>query len=320
MSRLPTTDLYFYNACAHRIQRWWRAGPIHALGANSFQCGDAFILIRRDTDELMARALRWPGRLIYLIDDDVAGAAASADLPDDYRRRLAAFDRDYHRPMVARADHLLVASAALRAVFAGHPAITEIDPFWSLPLADTVHFLAPGVIELAHLGSGSHAGGLALLQPVLLRLLDSGRDLRFTFIAKAGVHPALDAHPRAQRIAPRSWPRYRHWLRRQRFHMGLYPLADTPFDRARSANKLIEHGIVGAVGVYPANWLPAQRIGDGAILAPDSPADWFDTLATRIDHPQLLVEPALVAGDQLPAINNLAMQRATWSTLLNIAM
>lgn len=328
MNRLPTTDLYFRDACAGSIARWWRPGPIQALGANTFRCGDTLLLVRRDTPALMRRALQWPGRLIYLIDDDITGAAQSAGLPADYRRRLAAFDRDHHRPLVARADHLVVASMALQALFtgqapfAGH-AVTAIDPFWSLPLADHSHFADPRArspVRLVHLGSGSHGAGLKLLEPALLRLLDGGRDVTFTFIGSAGDHPALEAHPRVLRIAPRRWPRYRRWIAGQRFHLGLYPLADTPFDRARSANKLIEHGIVGAVGVYPEDWPPARRIGAGAIIAPGAPGDWFETMADAIGDLPRLETSAATASRRLQSINNVTMQRSIWSTLLDIAI
>ena len=129
----------------------------------------------------------------------------------------------------------------------------------------------------------------------------------------------FDRHPRARRVEPRRWPRYRRWLARQRFHIGLYPLTDTPFDRARSANKLIEHGIAGAVGVYPGNWAAADRIGDGAIVAPAAPGDWADILDGALDDPKSLEEKAFAASQRLPAINNPIMQRRLWSRLLDIA-
>jgi hypothetical protein len=322
VNRLPTTDLYFRDACAGGIAHWWRAGPIRALGQNTFRCGETLLLLRRDTPVLMRRALQWPGRLIYLIDDDIGGSLDSPGLPDDYRRRLATFDREYHQPLVERADHLVVASPVLQKLFGGD-GVTAIDPFWSLPLADLGHFADVGAgspVRLVHLGSGSHKGGLTLLEPALLRLLDGGRNVTFTFVGRRGEHPGLDAHRHVRRIAPRRWPAYRHWLRGQRFHIGLYPLTDTPFDRARSANKLIEHGIVGAVGVYPGDWPPARRMGTGAIIAPDAPGDWFETIAGAVDDLPQLGSTAGAALRRLPAINNVTMQRRIWSTLLDIAM
>lgn len=319
MKRLPTTDLYFADACGGWIGRWWRRGPVRAVGANSFVCGETLLLIRRDDAGVMQRALRWPGRLVYLIDDDVAGAAASPGMPDDYRARLAAFDRAFHRPLIERADALVVTSPTLRQVHADHPGVTMLDPFWTGQPAGTEHHHGAGTLRLAHLGSGSHAGALAALVPAITRLLAEHRAATFTYVARRGTHPLLEALPRTLRVEPRRWPGYRRWIARQRFHLGLYPLSDTAFDRARSINKLIEHVIAGAVGVYPANWPAAARLDGAAIVAPADPAAWFELLSQAVADPARLRCLAEAARSRWPVLNDPARQRAAWRTLLGLA-
>ena len=326
MPPLPSTDLYFTGALGDQItRRWqpWRRRPIRRIGANSFTCGDWMVLIRQDRPRLMREALAWPGRLAYLIDDDVAGAATCDYLPEAYRAKLAAFDHDFHRPLCERADALLVPADALAELHgAAHQIradIHRIEPVWRLPLADQAHF-APlaqgGTLQIVHLGSGSHAAALSEIAPAIARLLTDDPSTHFTYFAGSAVHAALEHHPRARRLEPKPWGEYQHWLARQRFHLALYPLLATRFDRARSASKLTEHAIIGAVGVYPEDWAPAAALGGGAILAPASPAEWGETLA-KIDRSTLRATAAC-AAETLRQTNALPRQRALWQQLLGI--
>ena len=319
-ARHPSTDLYFVHACADRIARWWRRGPVQAVGANSFVAGDTLLMIRRDADAVMRRALDWRGRFVYVVDDDIAGAAESACLPDDYRRRLAAFDSAFHRPLLDRADSILVSSQPLVDRFAGRP-VGRIDPCWRLPFADQAHFdglAGKAPLDIVHLGSGSHAGAFAALAPAVAELLQAREDVTFTYVGREAPHPALAAHPRVRRVPPMRWPRYRRWLGRRRFHLALYPLAATPFDRARSTNKLLEHAIVGAVGVYPETWAPADALGAGALRAPADPAAWGAVLADAAVRRADLAPVATVAARTLTGRGAPAMQRRLWNDILGL--
>ena len=324
--RLPSTDLFFLNACGHRVARAWKRAPITAHGLNCFVHGEAMLLVRSDTPEVMRAALEWPGRLAYIVDDDIAGAADSPGLPEDYRRRLATFDATWHQPLIARADLLVAASDVLAQGLAGRalvnrPQVQRIDPYWALPLADQRHFAGlgqGGELRIAHLGSGSHHGGLSAIAPAVAGLLDQDNAISFTYVAAEMVSAALEAHPRARRLAPRNWPRYRRWLSRARFHLALYPLTANRFDRARSCNKLFEHAIAGAVGVYPQDWAPAGMAGDGAILAPGEPACWADTLASAVSRRHELAGMAASATRSLSHHDTGTMQRAIWSDFFKI--
>ena len=324
--RLPSTDLFFLNACGYRVATAWKRAPITAQGLNCFVHGDAMLLVRSDTPEVMRAALNWPGRLAYIVDDDIAGAADSPGLPDHYRRRLATFDATWHRPLIARADLLVAASDVLAHGLAERPAVKRprlqrIDPYWALPLADQRHFAGldhGDKLRIAHLGSGSHQGGLCAIAPAVAALLDQDSSISFTYVAAEIVSAALEAHPRAHRLAPRSWPRYRRWLSHARFHLALYPLTASRFDRARSCNKLFEHAIAGAVGVYPQDWPAAQMAGDGAMLAPGDPGSWAGALAVAVSRRSELADMAARAARSLSGYDTATMQRTIWSDFFKI--
>ena len=321
MACLPSTDLYFTHALGHHLSRWWRKAPITRLGANCFAVDAWLVLIRADRPEIMRMALAWPGPVAYLIDDDIAGATASPGLPADYRRRLARFDAAFHRPLLARAQALLVPSRPLASRLAANPAITapihHIEPCWHLPPADQSHFaaLAHGApLRIAHLGTASHTGALAALAPPLAELLARQPNVHFTYVAPTPL--AEFSGPNIHHLRPRRWSRYRRWLGQQRFHLALYPLAPEPFDRARSAAKLTEHAITGAVGLYPENWPPARRLGNGALFAPANPAEWAEALAHAIARRNHLAPLAAQAAAALLRQAPLARQQALWSNIL----
>lgn len=323
---LPTTDLYFLNSCRASVARWWRKGPIKRLGANSFRCGNRQLLIRRDKPDLMEEAIAGDHCLIYLIDDDLTGAASTPSLPSSYRARLTDFAQRFEARLLERASVIVTSSDALEAKFRSDQRIAaeivRLDPFWAMPFADQKHFSASpnGRTDIAHLGTASHRGGLAQIAPYVIDILDRFPATHFTFIGAAGQHKRLEAHPRTHRVDVMSWPRYRRWLSRQRFHLALYPLEETTFDRARSANKLFEHAIVGAVGVYPRGWRPAAMAAGGAVLAPDNPDDWRQTLIDVMERRQSLAELAEIAVTSLQNRHNAEAQQLIWAKLLNLSL
>ena len=334
MSRQPSTDLYFRNAMARWIGKPWYLGgphgaPIRRVGANSFIAGDWFILIRRDTPHRMRDALAWGGRLAYVIDDDVAGGIDCPALPPAYRARLAAFERDFQRDLLARADAVLAASDALVQALAALPGLgprlaprlRRIDPVWRQPLADTAHFAAlqhGAPLRIVHLGTGSHYGAQATIAPLVADTLDRHPHTTFTYFAPRRVDDRLEHHPRARRLEPMTWREYQRWMARQRFHLALYPLAQTAFDRARSASKITEHAILGAVGLYPQSYAPAHALEESALLAPDDPAQWADSIDTAIAARASLRPLAENAAQTLTCINLCAVQQSLWTNLLSL--
>lgn len=329
-ARLPTTHLYFLNAMAPQLARWWRRAPVAGVGDNCFVHGDAMVLIRRDKPRIMREALHWPGRLAYLIDDDIAAGLTSEYLPEAYRQGFARFEREFHRPLLARADLVVAPSRALAdrlrdpAEHQGRKVRTEIrriDPFWSAQFADQTHYapLSRGApLRIVHLGSGSHQAALDAVAPQVAALLDRHRHAHFTYFAGKPVHPALEAHPRARRVETKTWPEYRRWLGRHRFHLALYPLMPDRFDRARSINKLIEHALVGAVGIYPEDWIPATMVAGHALTAPSDPRGWADALEDAVARQGVLAEMAAGAAAQLGARDYAGSQRRLWHEFLGL--
>lgn len=312
----PTADLYFRNACADLLGR-----GVVQVAPTVFASKEACLVMRHG---LRAGQLPVRRRLIYMVDDAVDDGIRDATLPFFYRQKLRMVEHAASRRLRPLADIAVVSSPALAERFRGIVETRLIRPYWSEGLATLDHFGRPdgaeGRIELAYLGSITHCSDMAFLVPVIRRLLATHRRLRIHLAARHRLPPDLDRHPRLVRIAGGGWTAYRRELAGRRFHIALYPLLDSPFNRGRSANKLIEHAVVGAAPVYSSGWEPGRMAAQagGAIVLPNDPHAWYAGIDGLIRDParcrRLAARSRALAG----RLNDPAAQRRLWSELLGV--
>lgn len=312
----PTADLYFRNACGDFLD-----GPVRQLGPTVF-VSDAACLVMRHA--MRAGPLPERRRLIYLIDDDVDAGTRDAQLPFLYRQKLRLVEQPAGRHLVPRADIAVVSSEALARVHAGKMRTHVLRPHWSEPFVDLAHFDALDgenpVIDVAYLGSSVHRGDLEFLYPVLACLLTRHPNLRVHVPERHTLPHGFDRHPRVLRIPGVGWTAYREGLRNRRFHIALYPLLDTPFNRARSINKLIEHAVVGAAPVYSAGWAEIAAPPDAlsAIRVPNTTHAWAEAVSALIRSPRRGRLIAERSQRLAMALNDPAPQRRLWKDLFDL--
>ncbi|WP_434055999.1 MAG: hypothetical protein RDA78_14450 [Roseibium sp.] len=290
---LPTTDLYFLNACHHWLDNSpFKSGPIRRIGANSFVSGDVTIVSRKERKAIVDKLLRRKDRrLFYIIDDNLWAAEEDATLPEDYRRRLIELRDGQHRALCKRADTIIVSTKPLADIYTaqGHKVV-QLSPYWSDPIADHSHFedLNTGArLEIGYLGSGTHAADRAFVVSVFEKLSAQGLDARLTMIGTRGVPDRIVNDARFRSLKNLRWPLYRKRLAKLRFHFLLYPILPSMFNQSRSINKVIEHAIVGGVGIYSDSWFCAEEIRDNAAgVVRTNDADlWTDTI---MEHKNLI--------------------------------
>jgi hypothetical protein len=121
---------------------------------------------------------------------------------------------------------------------------------------------------------------------------------------------------------PMAWWRYRLALPRMRFHLALYPLADTPFNRARSANKLYEHALAGAASLMSPT--PALRAAGGPALSGlfvEGGADaWRDRLHRLLAAPSALRSQAEATRTHILASDPARQAADAWAEILKPAL
>jgi hypothetical protein len=161
----------------------------------------------------------------------------------------------------AAADVILVSSPALLPLYGGKARLVE--PVWHAAPSDLSHFTAPKRIEIAHLGTGSHAADIASIAPALAAVVSDHENVRLTLVSAAGLPDSLRDHPRVRIRRPLPWWAYKRALPRMRFHVALYPLRKSRVNEARSANKLYEHALAGAASLLSPN--PALEAAGNSI-------------------------------------------------------
>jgi hypothetical protein len=268
------------------------------------------------------RAGRLPPRrrLIYLIDDDVDAGTGDESLPYFYRQKLRLVEAAQGRRIRRLAGVAVVASPVLARIFQPIMETHILRPYWSESFVELDHFAGSDWIDLAYLGSAAHRGDLHFLLPVVRRLLAENPALRFNVGAEHRLPADLEGHARVRQIPGRTWTTYRRELAGRRFHVALYPLLDTPFNRGRSPNKLIEHAVTGAAPVYSASWREARRAGvhNAGLCLPNDPEAWCQAVRGLVADRAEMQRIAASAQQLGRSLNSAERQRALWRDLMEI--
>jgi hypothetical protein len=314
---IPTVDLYFLYAVGDLVTP---SGPIRRLGPYTFAAGGAAVVIRYVTDDELAAIRRLaPRKIFYVLDDIIPMAAAASDLPADYARRLAHFAKTLLPELRALAPVVLSPSPATLDLFPElerHP-ITPVLPY---PIGAKP---APGHPEppsICFLGTRSHqeilplvatlADGLAARHPGHRITLYWGNHLPRRLVG----HPAIDNRP------PLAWPAFREMLRRTTFDIALAPVWESAFNSGRSFNKILDHALVGAAGLYSRRlpFLGVVEDGVNGLLVDDAPEAWLAALTSLVESGtsrQSLANGGIALAN---AVGDPRCQRADWLERLGL--
>jgi len=289
-NELPTVDYYFLAALADRVSSPLARGKIDRLGPHTFACEGRLVVIRYATaEELSVLAGRKWNQVHYVIDDMLPIAGDCDELPASYRQRLRVFAREV-LPRILDADpEVLTPRSETLELFPQHRG-QLLDPAYLHLADDLAHFDGlegqdPGrpvsIVRAAFLGTRSHGAGLDFLSEIADAINKSQLRLRLTVFLGSHIPPLLAKNPIVENRKPLSWPAFRRLLEKERFHLLLAPLPDTPFNKGRSITKLLDAAAVGAAGIY-SNRLPfADRVTHGAdgLLVGDNVENWLEAIS-----------------------------------------
>lgn len=125
-------------------------------------------------------------------------------------------------------------------------------------------------------GGEAHIRDVAVMERAILAALEEGADVRLAGLA----HYPFDPHPRMIGIPTVPVPLYAKLL--TRLDIGLGPLIDNAFNRAKSDLKFIEYGFLCIPGVFSAVTPYLESVNDGVDgFIATSPKDW-DRLTRRL--------------------------------------
>ncbi len=310
----PSADLYFAWSCA----RMFDDGRVQRLSPTVFQAGRTLIVFRHAAN---LTTLPSHDRLIYVIDDDWRAGLEWGAVPLDYRLKLAWVDARGARRLERHADLFVVSSAALQRRYqACYPntRIELVDPFWSSATAARVPLaIDPPVIAM--LGGRSHAKDISMVLPAVKAVLSNRRDVKLVVSREITLSPDLAQMAEVERVPSAMWGDYRRWMAGRSFTLGLYPLRDTAFNRARSINKLLEYDQFGAAVLASDAWEAAGDAGEAGrcLMIKNDWRCWADRILELLNAPGEVAAIAKRNRAAITSVDNAARQYAFWSRLLH---
>lgn len=209
--------------------------------------------------------------LVFFMDDDVLDTKASAGLPMRYRYKLARLGAGQAAWLKKQKADLWVSNNYLQKKYSGwRPRL--LQPF---PLVES----RDGCRVFYH-GSASHDAEIKWLHPVIEEALHRDERISFEIIGGQDVNRLYKGIPRVNVIHPMSWSAYRSFQSLHGRHIGLAPLLDTEFNKARSYTKYMDITSCGAVGIYSPNSVYTQVVQDrrNGLIIPLRKAKWVEAI------------------------------------------
>lgn len=320
-SQLPTTDLYFLNSCKELVKTHpFQKRPFQRIGSNCFKHKDKVLIIRKDSKQVIEKILQTHDlKIFYLIDDNIWEGCNDTSLPAPYRKRLAQLVDQQVNKILPRAEQLIVSTEELTQYAKGSQSTHILNPTWVSNPPSSEHFTSKE-FKLVHLGTNSHLASFHFLKDVLNEILDTYPHVSFNYYSNSPLLGDLDKHPRVSRSRIMRWRKYKQTIGKKLFHLALYPILDTPFNRCRSLNKILEHTLSGCPGIYSDNWSYSKYVQhnhNGWSLM-NSTKSWVDQISYCIENKNMVQKAYLNATEQFSIINNASNQKRFWMDLFNI--
>lgn len=278
----PTTSIYFAAPMASYLGS--NKAPVQRLEPNVFLAPNALVIMRHWSGPTRRFLAETPGtKVVYFIDDDLWTLDQDNGLPEPYLERLQRLKQAFDEQLAPRAPTIVSPSAQILSRFPDKRA-AQLSPAMIHPMAPLDHHLGrKGPVRLVFSATASHLVDLRALSAELASVLNGNEGLHLTTFLGDQVPEALQL-ANCTHHGPQSWADYRRTLAAGRFHIGLAPLKATPFNRARSGTRLLDHAAVGAAGLYSAVGPFAKLIepGQNGMLLADAPGAWGEAVRALV--------------------------------------
>jgi hypothetical protein len=256
------------------------------------------------------------GEVFYLMDDDVAVAVDSRWLPRKYRLRMMAVAGGEFQTLLRLCDRFIATSQHLLQRYASAKTRLLEPPYLSPP-RDLAHLQSPEIV-VTYQGTEGHKDDLAAIAPALRAVHDAHPNVRLQIIVgNLSFFPeCLRGLERCKALPPMTWTEYKAFRARDRAHIAVVPLLDTPYNRGKSIIKLHDISALGAAGVF-SNCPPYDAViehGVNGLLVENDPLMWQKALVWLIKHPDELRRIAQAAQQTARSVGDVARLQAFWAT------
>ena len=274
-------------AAADMIVEYVDGRAVFHRAADVLVCQRHAVATVAEADRLIEHCRRHGMHLVYDLDDDLL------TIPDDHPEaaQLQALAAVVLR-LVLAADRVWVATPALAGRLEGLRPDAEVMPnaldnrLWQPPAAQR----SDGQIRIVYMGTATHDRELAFLTLVAAALRRRyGDRIRFEVV---GVTSRALPNGFTRRLpdgdsANASYPGFVEWFGRQRWEIAVSPLVESPFNRCKSAIKLMDYAALGLpiVASRHPEYEAAFGGDHGVVLVDNDNQAWIDVLSKLIDDP-----------------------------------
>lgn len=240
------------------------------------------------------------GELVFFMDDDVLDPLATVGQALGYRFKL------YH--LAARHRGWLIRQ---------HPQLWVSTPWLMTKYADWApRLILPRQIDkpsclgrVFYHGSGTHKAEAKWLRPMIAELLAREEHATFEIIGDESVARLYRGIPRVTTVHFMKWPAYQHFCQLPGRTVGLNPILDSAFNKARSCTKFFDITRCGAVGIYSSYSYCAEVVEhrvSGIVLANDQDI-WLDHIQNLLHDHELRARMLQAAIDRIHNISTQAV-------------
>jgi len=180
-------------------------------------------------------------------------------------------------------------------------------------------------LTIGYIGSRTHRADLMQVEPAVLALLRRYRGrVRFLSVG-VPLSPGLRRIRFAREIPPpravrRDYPRFVRFAEDLPIDIGIAPLENNPFNRAKSDLKFQEYAALGVPGVYADLEPYAKRVRPGVTgLLAEGLSEWVEHLSRLVESPRLRRHIGAQAAGEILRGWDSCCDASTWEAILRRA-
>lgn len=207
-------------------------------------------------------------KIVWFADDDIKFIGKDSTVPRLYKKRLDQWYRASSVLLNDLCDEIWVSTPHLAQKY-------NLSPDCIL---EPIQLEKPSrPVRCFYHGSGSHTLEWEFLKTFIAEVQQKYGNIHFELIGDHQLNKAFRDIPRVSILHPMSWQNYQAHIASREMDIGLVPLFDSPFNRARSHTKLFDIERQGAIGIYANRFSAATEIDayQAGFLADDSLESWL---------------------------------------------
>ncbi|UYM18546.1 glycosyltransferase family protein [Endozoicomonas euniceicola] len=287
-SNSPTRDIYFTCRYPEENVREVFSDCSPEVLEHFVSTGDFVVIIRNQPARLLKTLKKIKYKfagVAWFIDDDIPAAWSDPHLPGDYGRRLTWSYLKIRHLLSGLCDRIWVSTQWL----AGKYCLPESD------------VISPGLVSATvpdrklryfYHGSKSHLREMRFLRPVVEEIQKRYDFAQFEIFGDHEVYKLFRDIPGVRIVHPMKWNKFKHYTATANLDIGLAPVLESPFNKARSHNKMLDISRSGAVGIYSELHALSGEIAanNAGLVVNNEPEQWVESFdqMLRVDRTVML--------------------------------